>query len=171
MVTCFSGRWEDSLTRDSEGRIFLDYDEELIAIIVNYCREKKIEDPAKPVTSPPYVPPQKQESFQRLLEYFGLVDFFNPPPTPDNTKRFEFRTDEETKFYEWKHLIKKLKQLQWTFITGPRGSLQSYCYVLPGKKAPFKGGEYGTDFFNDEDEVIDYCVKQNYYNKWMKWVE
>ena len=91
-------------------------------------------------------------------------------PKKRNTKRFEFCTDEEAKFYEFKHLIKKLKLMQWTYITGPRGSLQSYCYVLPGRKAPFKGGEYGTDFFNDEDEVIDYCVKQNYYNQWMKLV-
>ena len=62
----------------------MDYDEELITIIVNHFREKKIEDPTHPVTSPPYVPPQKQESFQRLLEYFGLVDFFTPPRSPDN---------------------------------------------------------------------------------------
>jgi len=78
----FSGRWDESLKRDSDGRIFLDYDYDLIEIIVNHFREKKIEDPSNPVKSP-YVPPHKKESFQRLLQYFGLVDYFNPssPPT------------------------------------------------------------------------------------------
>ena len=73
-----SGRWDESLKRDSDGRIFLDYDYELIAIIVNHFREKKIEDPSNPVKSP-YVSPHKKESFHRLLQYFGLVDYFNPP--------------------------------------------------------------------------------------------
>ena len=27
------------------------------------------------------MPPYKKESFQRLLEYFGLVDYFKPPPS------------------------------------------------------------------------------------------
>ena len=31
----FSGRWEEALARDTDGHIFLDYDEELITIIVN----------------------------------------------------------------------------------------------------------------------------------------
>ena len=75
-----SGRWDESLKRDSDGRIFLDYNHELIEIIVDYLREKKIEDPAKPLKYP-YVPPHKEESFQRLLEYFGLVDYFIPPPS------------------------------------------------------------------------------------------
>ena len=43
------------LKRDSDGRIFLN-NHELIAIIVDYLREKKIEDPAKPLKYP-YAPP------------------------------------------------------------------------------------------------------------------
>mmetsp|Transcript_21133 Transcript_21133/g.22548 ORF Transcript_21133/g.22548 Transcript_21133/m.22548 type:complete len:141 (+) Transcript_21133:51-473(+) len=37
----FSGRWEESLTRDSNGRIYLEHDPELIELIVNFLRTKK----------------------------------------------------------------------------------------------------------------------------------
>ena len=76
-LTIFSGRWEESLTRDKDGNIFLDYDDELIKIIVNYLREKKIEDPSDPVTCP-IIPQDKTKSFQRLIQYFGLTEFLYP---------------------------------------------------------------------------------------------
>jgi len=58
----FSGRWDDALTRDKEGRVFIDEDPELIKIIVNFLREKKREDP--------------ETEFFSLLNYFGLTCFF-----------------------------------------------------------------------------------------------
>ena len=76
-IAFFSGRWEESLTRDKDGHIFLDYDDELIKIIVNYLREKKIEDPSDPVTGP-IIPHDKTKSFQRLIQYFGLTEFLYP---------------------------------------------------------------------------------------------
>ena len=76
-INIFSGRWEESLTRDKDGHIFLDYDDALIKIIVNYLREKKIEDPSDPVTCP-IIPSDKKKSFQRLIQYFGLVEFLYP---------------------------------------------------------------------------------------------
>ena len=74
-----SGRWEDSLTRDSNGHIFLDYDDELITIIVNFLRMKTVEGPSDPILYP-YVNPHKKEEFRRLLRYFGLLEFFDPGP-------------------------------------------------------------------------------------------
>ena len=65
------------MTRDKDGHIFLDYDDALIKIIVNYLREKKIEDPSDPVTCP-IIPSDKKKSFQRLIQYFGLVEFLYP---------------------------------------------------------------------------------------------
>ena len=55
--------------------IFLDYNHELIEIIVDYLRMKKVEDPSNPLTYP-YVPSHKFNDFRRLLQYFGLVEFF-----------------------------------------------------------------------------------------------
>ena len=73
----FSGRWDESLKRDSNGRVFLDEDYELIEIIVNFLRLKKREVPSKPVQSP-MVRKEKEESFISLLDYWGLTNFFFP---------------------------------------------------------------------------------------------
>jgi hypothetical protein len=75
----FSGRWEESLKRDTNGRVFLDHDPELIEIIVNHLRAKKIENQSKPVKSPK-IPDGKKDKFESLLHYFGLTDFFYPTP-------------------------------------------------------------------------------------------
>ena len=82
-----SGRWDGSLKRDSEGRIFLDYDHELIEAIINYLRMKKVEDPSNPLELP-YVATHKVKDFERLLEYFGLVDYFNHAPSSSTTMIF-----------------------------------------------------------------------------------
>jgi len=74
----FSGRWEGSLKRNIDGRIFLDHDPELIEIIVNFLRTKKIENHAMPVQSLE-IPDKKKNQFDTLLHYFGLTDFFYPP--------------------------------------------------------------------------------------------
>jgi hypothetical protein len=75
----FSGRWEGSLTRDNNGRVFLDHDPELIEIIVNFLRTKKIEDQSNSVKSPT-IPDGKKKEFETLLHFFGLSDFFYPLP-------------------------------------------------------------------------------------------
>jgi len=75
----FSGRWEESMKRDNNNRVYLDHDPDLIEIIVNFLRMKKIEDPTKPVQSPT-VRIEKRNDFDYLLRYFGLTDFFYPSP-------------------------------------------------------------------------------------------
>jgi hypothetical protein len=75
----FSGRWDGSLTRDNNDRVFLDHDPELIKIIVNFLRTKKIEDQSNPVKSPA-IPDGKKKEFETLLNYFGLSNFFYPSP-------------------------------------------------------------------------------------------
>ena len=76
----FSGRWEERMKRDNNGRVFIDEDSELIEIIINFLRKKKREDPSNPVQSPPKVREEKKEDFISLLDYYGLSDFFYPPP-------------------------------------------------------------------------------------------
>eukprot|EP00751_Fragilariopsis_kerguelensis_P038219 CAMPEP_0170953420 /NCGR_PEP_ID=MMETSP0735-20130129/31903_1 /TAXON_ID=186038 /ORGANISM="Fragilariopsis kerguelensis, Strain L26-C5" /LENGTH=267 /DNA_ID=CAMNT_0011364757 /DNA_START=32 /DNA_END=835 /DNA_ORIENTATION=+ len=77
-TSMFSGRWKGSLKRNVDGRIFLDHDPELIEIIVNFLRTKKIENHSMPVPSPE-IPDKKKNQFNTLLHYFGLTDFFYPP--------------------------------------------------------------------------------------------
>ena len=79
-IVISSGRWEESLKRDKDGNIFFDYDFELIELIVNYLRMKKVEDPSRPLKYP-HVPAHKMEDFERLLQYFGLVAFFKESPS------------------------------------------------------------------------------------------
>jgi hypothetical protein len=76
----FSGRWEDTLIRDDCGRVFLDHDPELIELIVNFLRTKKIENQSSKTIKSSKIPDGKKDEFESLLHYFGLTDFFYPPP-------------------------------------------------------------------------------------------
>ena len=73
----FSGRWEERMKRDNNGRVFLNHNPELIKIIVNFLCAKEIEDPSDPMESPT-IPDGKKKEFEILLRYFGLSDFFYP---------------------------------------------------------------------------------------------
>jgi hypothetical protein len=75
----FGGRWEESLRRDSNGRVFIDEDSELIEIIINFLRMKKREDPSQPTRSPK-VRDDKKDDFASLLNYYGSTGFFHPTP-------------------------------------------------------------------------------------------
>jgi len=75
----FSGRWESSLERDSAGRIFVDFPPEIFMPLVDFLRQKCIEDPANPV-EPPNMPPERMAAFKRMLAYYGLVDTLWPRP-------------------------------------------------------------------------------------------
>ena len=77
----FSGRWEESLKRDSNGVVFIDENSELIEIIVDFLRMKKREDPSKPAP-PPTVHNDKKDNFLSLLNYYGLTEFFYPSLQP-----------------------------------------------------------------------------------------
>ena len=74
----FNGRWKDSLIRDDQCRVFLDHDAELITIIVNFLRSKKIQDKSKPALLPPNIPDDRKEEFEMILHHYGLFDLFYP---------------------------------------------------------------------------------------------
>eukprot|EP00532_Pseudo-nitzschia_australis_P012882 CAMPEP_0168215906 /NCGR_PEP_ID=MMETSP0140_2-20121125/6268_1 /TAXON_ID=44445 /ORGANISM="Pseudo-nitzschia australis, Strain 10249 10 AB" /LENGTH=335 /DNA_ID=CAMNT_0008143235 /DNA_START=270 /DNA_END=1277 /DNA_ORIENTATION=+ len=61
---------------DDEGRVFLDHDPELVEIVINFLRAKRVEDPSDPILESPVVPPHKRGEFRRLLNHFGLTGFF-----------------------------------------------------------------------------------------------
>jgi BTB/POZ domain len=79
----FSGRWEGHCVKDAQGRIFLDHDPELIRLIVNYLRIKRVEDPADVPVDPPTPPNEKRQEWACLLKYYGLTSlFFTKPFSP-----------------------------------------------------------------------------------------
>jgi uncharacterized membrane protein len=69
---------------DSNGTVFLDQDPELIEIILNFLRLKKLEDPFDPV-DPPRAPEHKTKAYRKLLNHFDLTAFFYYPSTSSKT--------------------------------------------------------------------------------------
>ncbi len=69
----FSGRWETSLARDEDGRIFFDFNPQYFVLILDYLRGKAIATPENPVPLPK-VPDDQVKSFNNLIEYLGLSD-------------------------------------------------------------------------------------------------
>ena len=73
LASMFSGRWEDSVQRDKDGAVFLDFNPQHFSVILDYLRVKKIsssEDPA-PL---PNVPEDQKKEFDILVKYLGLSD-------------------------------------------------------------------------------------------------
>lgn len=79
----FSGRWDESLSRDASGRIFLDVTPQLFAIILSHLRAICLAHRSTAL-SPPEVPKEFRQEFDALVEYFGLRDIFfsRVPPGP-----------------------------------------------------------------------------------------
>ncbi|XP_046851096.1 uncharacterized protein LOC124444516 isoform X1 [Xenia sp. Carnegie-2017] len=75
LASMFSGRWEDRLTKDKDGNVFLDYDPECFKFILNYLRAKKMQSPERQAIIPS--PPQeKNNDYWILINYLGLENEF-----------------------------------------------------------------------------------------------
>jgi len=70
----FSGRWENGLTRDCNGRPFLDVDPCFFEEIVNYCRTKRMQG-ADETTPLPQVEDKKRQAFDMFLKFYGLREY------------------------------------------------------------------------------------------------
>jgi len=73
LTMMFRKPWFDSLVRDRNGRVFLNFDPDHFKIIIRFLRMKMIEDPFDP-TEAPTVPSSEKRNFDRLLQYLGLFD-------------------------------------------------------------------------------------------------
>ena len=73
LASMFSGRWEDSVQRDKDGAVFLDFNSQHFTVILDYLRVKKIASPDNPAPLP-QVPGNQQKEFNILVEYLGLTD-------------------------------------------------------------------------------------------------
>ena len=65
--------YADSLIRDDQCRVFLDHDADLMTIIINFLRTKKIQDKSKPALSPPSISDAKKEEFETIWHHYGLL--------------------------------------------------------------------------------------------------
>lgn len=74
LASRFSGRWDDSLEKDQDGRFFIDQDPNVFVPLVNYLRQqdhKTREDLVVP-------PPCPTADFCSMLEYYGLMSSVYP---------------------------------------------------------------------------------------------
>lgn len=85
-AAAFSGRWEDKLPKDSQGRVFLEFSPKLLLPVIEYLRSKRIEDPASPVPAP-VVSAELTQDFSRMLKYLGLDSLTMPRPLEWHLKK------------------------------------------------------------------------------------
>src|SRR5690554_1332976 len=70
LASMFSGRWEESLTRDEEGKVFFDFDPELFRFVLSYLRTKKLLQKEIPF---PLVPQEKLLEMNAMRDFLGLT--------------------------------------------------------------------------------------------------
>jgi len=80
LAVSFSGRWDDSLVRDKDGAIFVDFRPELFMPLLDFLRAKRVQDPTTPVLMPTVR--EAEEAFQTMLKYYGLESAGQSPPSP-----------------------------------------------------------------------------------------
>jgi hypothetical protein len=73
LASMFSGRWEDSLARDEDGRIFFDFNPQYFVYILDYLRARTIATAENPAPLPKVAEDQVKH-FSNLVEYLGLGD-------------------------------------------------------------------------------------------------
>jgi len=78
LASSFSGRWDESLVRDADGAIFVDFRPELFMPLLDYLRARRIQDPETPVLMPTVQ--GSEEAFQTMLKYYGLETAGRSPP-------------------------------------------------------------------------------------------
>ena len=71
LATMFSGRWDESLERDQDGVVFLDYNPQFFVSILDYLRATRIAAPGTRIPWPK-VPDDQLKYFNILLQYLGL---------------------------------------------------------------------------------------------------
>jgi len=68
----FSGRWEQELDLDEDGKYFINYPPELFLPLLDYLGAKETEGPARQLPLP-LGPDGQRPQFQAMLRYFGML--------------------------------------------------------------------------------------------------
>jgi len=71
----FSGRWEQCLDRDAQGRVFLDFDPYCFQIVLTYLRARCMDNTLGRITHSPSVTLEKEHEYQGLIKYLGLEEY------------------------------------------------------------------------------------------------
>ena len=75
----FSGRWEQSLDHDSQGRIFLDFDPYCFEQILTFLRCRSSDTTKRVNTPAPIITADKQHAFASLVDFLGLTELLGSP--------------------------------------------------------------------------------------------
>ncbi|KAL3918826.1 MAG: hypothetical protein SGARI_007356, partial [Bacillariaceae sp.] len=74
LASMFSGRWDDNLEKDTEGKIFIDQDIELFKPLVNYLRALSNQTQLTQLPKPPKFDNElTRRNFETMLEYYGVT--------------------------------------------------------------------------------------------------
>lgn len=135
----FSGRWEDRLERDSEDRVFLDYNPYCFGKILDFLWAVQVSGPENPPPLP-VIRTEDEDSFRLLARYLGL---------------------EEAVFFRSKHFSKVLKTADIEIYENGSRAVQK-----AGKDA--YQSAFGTAVFSNEVVEITLRIEQlrNSY-KWL----
>mmetsp|Transcript_41373 Transcript_41373/g.54390 ORF Transcript_41373/g.54390 Transcript_41373/m.54390 type:complete len:348 (+) Transcript_41373:177-1220(+) len=72
LSSMFSGRWEESLPTDSDGRVFLDFNPEYFMIILDELRIMRLTGKAE-FSAPERLDTRKARNYTALAEYLGVL--------------------------------------------------------------------------------------------------
>ena len=78
LASMFSGRWENTLSRDEDGRVFFDFNPQYFILILDFLRARKVASPENPAPLPKF-PEDQVKNFNNLVAYLGLSDEITPP--------------------------------------------------------------------------------------------
>lgn len=77
LAAMFSGRWEDRLTLDKDGRVFFDLNPYALRKIIDYLRLRQLTKAATALPAPVVAYDMRTE-FNGVVEYLGLEEVFCP---------------------------------------------------------------------------------------------
>lgn len=74
----FSGRWEDRIVRDNEGRVFFDYDPDLFSVVLRHLSAMQTYGDAALQLEIRPIPTSLEAEFRLMLEHLGLRNLIQP---------------------------------------------------------------------------------------------
>jgi len=81
LASALSGRWP--IPKDDAGQIFINFPPKLFLPLVEYMQSRMIEDPCDPTPPPAFESVAFEAQFQRMLAYYGMLDWvYRPAPVP-----------------------------------------------------------------------------------------